>query len=873
MGVCDSNNGNTKMTNYPGIQHIQVTGNPELHSYRFNFPDKNIYSKRKYNLKFIFYNFKVKYCISHKQTRDSTYITEIIIGQKTFPIIVNQGQSPNIQNQDDIKNGYFEQKEYTLEELEKAYLFINIYEILDDISDSIEELGNGIPEAFKQKSKYHSFFRINLLSFLFKSQKCDFPMMGTNQLSTKTRISFYCFIEHKEKIGIKAQALNNHLDYKNLVFRLNNKPINCLTKQPDNSFILSTPPITMLELQRGDLYLETAEDYDNYQYISFNDLKADIIKQLGLNILKEENNFYLNNHQPVNINDINNINDHINNQNIINNYQNNKIIQNQLAKNDKASLIFQDLPIITQFYNSYFTEYGNIYSTSLLNLINNDPELHNYRKSKNIASENFYEKLYGYSKEISETNDLNIISEIHVLLMRSIENDKFMFIYPTMDDLNQMVILFMIVGLKIIEIIRKTNEESKLFSLTKLINLLMKREELDNGVLYECMNKYKGTNDDPKDLYNKLIKELFYLYELLLSNKLSTDNDVSLIELFSRLYFQKSIFRKAILYTLTRQNEKFNNNDELFNNNNNYLYDIINDEKLNKYLYKDTNKILRNFINNKDYFNNITFDSYRLLKKIISFMNNININQYPFDFTLFNDNVMILDIIEKDINLYKYEKKVLSNDFYESLMLLSNSFVSISHINKTLIRATNGHKPYAVYTLFIYFKSLFDYYKQTQNSKLIMDYSVFELASQLLAQNEDSVSLPRLFWFYYSCSDVILTPNLKWFIVNIINKNFDKFAFHWSFTIRQVFFKLAIFILYDKLQNEEGKLFRREKLTSFINKSINNPNNIYTKEACKDFDCIYNEYKYWLERKKVDSSEECPIFFLPAPLANNGTID
>ena len=874
MGVCDSNNKNSKFSNVPGIEHIQATGDPELHSYRFNFPDKNVYSQTKFNLKFIFYNFKVRYCISHKQSKDSTYITEIIIGQKKFPLIVNQGQSPIIENQDDIQNGYFEQKEYTIEELEKTYLLINIYEILDDISDSIEELGNGIPEAYKQKCKYNSFFRINLLSFLFKSVRCDFAMMGINHLSTKTRISFYCIIEHREKIGIKAQALNNHLDYKNLVFELNNKKISCSTKLSDNSFVIFTPPITMFELQRGDLYLETMENYDYYQYLSLNDLKAEMVRQLGIKMVNEQNNFYLNKHQPININDINNINDPIYNQNILNNNQNNKINhQNQLAKNDKALLTFQNLPLFTQLSSFFFTEYGNIYSTSILNLINNDQELHNYRKSKNISSDNFYEKLYGYSTELSKPNyDFNILNEMHILLMRSIDKDIFMYIYPTMDNLNQMIILFMMVGIKIIELIKNINDDFKLIELTKLINILMKREELDNGVLYECMNKYKGTTNDPQDLYNKLIIELFELYQFLLSNKISPNNDIALIELFSRLYFKKSLFRKIILFTLSRQNDNLNNN-EIFNNNNIYLYDEINDERLNKYLYKDTKKMFKNFINNKDYFNNITFDNYRLLKRILSFMNILNINQYPFDFALFSDNKMILDIIERDINLLKYEKKAFSNDFYESLMFLSNSYFSISRVNNDLIRATNGHNPIAVYTLFIYFKSLFDYYKSLTNCNLIIDYTVFELACQLLAQNEDSVSLPRLFWLYYSCSDIMLSPNLKWFIVNIINKYFDKFAFHWSFTIRQVFFKLAIFILYDKLQYKEGQLFRKEQLTPFINKNLNNPYNIYTKEALKDFDGIHKEYKDWLERKKADKSEEYPTFFLPAPLANNGVID
>ena len=199
----------------------------------------------------------------------------------------------------------------------------------------------------------------------------------------------------------------------------------------------------------------------------------------------------------------------------------------------------------------------------MLNLINNDQELHNYRKSKNISSDNFYEKLNRYYTELSKPNfEFNVLNDIQVLLMRSINNDRFMFIYPSMDHLNQMVILLMMLGLQIIEIIKNTTEEFRIIMLTKLMNVLMRREELDNGVLCECMNKYKGTTNDPQKYYNTLILELLYLYQLLLSNKLSSsDHDAALIELFSRLYFQKSIFRKIILNTLCRQNINFINNE------------------------------------------------------------------------------------------------------------------------------------------------------------------------------------------------------------------------------------------------------------------------------------------------------------------------
>ena len=233
--------------------------------------------------------------------------------------------------------------------------------------------------------------------------------------------------------------------------------------------------------------------------------------------------------------------------------------------------------------------------------------------------------------------------------------------------------------------------------------------------------------------------------------------------------------------------------------------------------------------------------------------------------------------MENDINNQKYERpnmKRLSNDFYESSMLLSNSYFSISYLSNCIIQATNGHNQNAVYILFIYFKSLFDYYYPFAGCKFVIDYSMLELAIQKLTENEDSISLPRLFWFYYCCGHMMVTGHIKWFIINIINKKFDKFAYHWSFTIRQVFFKLVLFIINDRFKNEEGRFFMKEKLNPFYNhkiySKIDNYNNSYEVRAYKDFDTIKKEYDEWnKENNDNQFNREYPIFFLPPPNNDN----
>jgi hypothetical protein len=137
--------------------------------------------------------------------------------------------------------------------------------------------------------------------------------------------------------------------------------------------------------------------------------------------------------------------------------------------------------------------------------------------------------------------------------MKSADDDKFISLYPTMESLNKMVVLLMKVGINIIQRIVETNDEFQIILLSRIINLLMKREELDNGVLYECINKFHSSPDNPEKLYNNLIISLIKLYKFLLSNKIPENDDDSLIELFSRLYFQKQYLRKIVL--LRRKNK------------------------------------------------------------------------------------------------------------------------------------------------------------------------------------------------------------------------------------------------------------------------------------------------------------------------------
>ena len=114
---------------------------------------------------------------------------------------------------------------------------------------------------------------------------------------------------------------------------------------------------------------------------------------------------------------------------------------------------------------------------------------------------------------------------------------------------------------------------------------------------------------------------------------------------------------------------------------------------------------------------------------------------------------------------------------------------------------------------------------------------------------------------------MIISSHLRIFIINVCNKNFELFAYHWSFSVRQVFFKLLIFAFNHKLKNEEGKYLSKKNIDN-LEKRIVNENNIYNQESLKDYDLIIKEYNVWkelIENQKTENPD-LPIFFLPPPV-------
>ena len=331
------------------------------------------------------------------------------------------------------------------------------------------------------------------------------------------------------------------------------------------------------------------------------------------------------------------------------------------------------------------------------------------------------------------------------------------------------------------------------------------------------------------------------------------------MDIYSNLYFTKNIVRQAIFNTFLNKDQNENPEIDI------YIYDVATDEFLSGYLDKNSFDLL---LQKKYYFFNLFQGRNIFFKNIVLKLINININEYPFDFTQFSDNQNILNILGRYIKNKKIEN--LENDIFEMADLLSGSYEAINIMNNNLISFTNGYNNNAVFILFDYLKNLLEYYYTKEGDKLIMDYALIEKATNLLIEINSSISLPKLFWFYYYCSHLTISGHLKHFIINLCNNKdfFDKIAFHWALAVRQLFFKLIIYIFNNRLKNEEGKFFDQNNMKCFINKDLNNK--LYSNESLKDYNTVNEEYELWKSLNEYSNiAKEYPMVILPLPNTDN----
>ena len=460
-------------------------------------------------LQFLLSNIKIHQCFSRdKVNKKSLFIYEYKLGKKIFPLTCHYGEYPI------IRDSFCEQIVFSsLEELNKYYFILNIYEVIKDFDDDKIRSCKENPDllkTYKSSARHCSYFQINLLSFAFRANKFDFPLLGKRPISSSARISFQLDMEQlcnfiilvKVNKGDKEEKEDKEKRKKNIKsdFILNYKTFNSKTSfdKDKNLYFMKTSLLSMNDLNYCDLYIQNIDkDSKEYKYDSLNELKSKLFRDFTNNILKNFATFLFGSsddpRRQINYN---------------------TLFPLSLCKTDnKYSITIYNLPIVVQVRNLFFTEDGHKSNPSMLYLNNSsDTNVLRYFQEKGVLYSEIQPKLKKSLETLKSTHKKHhkldvVLFEIQEYLNKRIEPDKLMYHFQFLEELNNMIMLFMELGIKLIKILQKTNDHSKIVTIMEIIGLLLKREELNNEVIFSCINKFDKLGTNIKTLYND-----FFIY-------------------------------------------------------------------------------------------------------------------------------------------------------------------------------------------------------------------------------------------------------------------------------------------------------------------------------------------------------------------------
>ena len=864
MGVCDSKKEAQEEPIQPQpppiIPQTQVEELPlqEIRNYSYRCPinltsisslnDSQISPhQHKIHLSFILSNIKIHQCFSRDKTNNkSLFIFEMQLGTKIFPLFFNYGECPLAPEKCEENMNL-----NSFNDLANYYLKINIYEIISELDEQKIINFRTQPKLLKTYipySKHCSYFQMDLLSFLFRGNKYDFPLLGRKRISNYDRISFQLDIEQLSSLHIIVEEKDNKNETVKSELVLNSKKFNSKVNYRDNKYFMKTIALSMNDLACSDLYIQkTDPSKDEYEYYSLNELKAKLFKDLTNEILKNYSYLVFGNIEEQQNSSIN-----------IKNF----FSDSKMKSNNKYTITIKNLPIIVQARNLIFTEKGHKTNASILYSFIEDQNVLNHYKNKCVLYNEIHPKFEKNMTSLRQNHKLDVtLYEIQELLKKTGENDRLIYKYTCEEELINILMQLMELGVKLIKKLQKTDDQSKIVGILENLCLLLKREELNNEILLYYIKKYEPRGTNIQGLYNDYFLYLFKLNKIV-KDKIKPGMYENLVDIYTSLYFRNSMVRESLLNSISLQVKDYENTGIDY-----FLYDIKNDELLSVYL-SDSNKdtLNTNMIKTSQYFSNIVKEAYiPLVKNIWNYQYKQKIYVYPFDIMQFNDNQ---EIISSMANYIKEQGTInLSNDFFDSITYISSSYFALKRINSIMITSTNAYDSAATYLLIDYLQNIIDsYYKETNNF-LIMDYNLIEKAIMIIVNIENSLNLPKVFWLYYCDGHMMPTSNIKWLIKNVINKNFSRYIFSWSWKIRSLFVKLVLYIIYDRLKYVNGKYLNLDLLKKLMDKSNINIDTIYKEQGIKEFNALYDEYIQWKSAKQNNEFIDYPMIFLP--LARN----
>lgn len=248
---------------------------------------------------------------------------------------------------------------------------------------------------------------------------------------------------------------------------------------------------------------------------------------------------------------------------------------------------------------------------------------------------------------------------------------------------------------------------------------------------------------------------------------------------------------------------------------NNSFYDVINkiDEPLNKKDWKQ--RISRRNLGFLSIIKNL--ENYIRVKIIVN--RDISWEDIPGF-----DNIIMSILFElKSREVAKYPKLLI-----DVLICFVNNSSLMNLFFYTISKRTNIHDTNAVYN-FLNAVDMFFHSADVKisNLKLYFDYNLLKECFKIIFEVDHSLCVAKLFWFLFENCHLLNEEHMYGYITELIQNNFYKYFFHWSFQVRHVFFHFILYSLLHRITNSQDyKVITGINITNInpqtYNKSINN---------------------------------------------------
>ena len=822
MGVCSFE----KSTNITSNNKIR-----EVVKYYFydNLSLIKISDNLEINFYIHFFDFRCYNLISHSKNEKSLFISKMTFLKKEYPILSSLNKQPYFFF--DIKDSFYNVK---FTDIKKGYLEIQILEEVNCSEVDINKINSKIESHYKRSSIY-SIIKIEILNLLYGAKNYDLSLG-----KKRGRISFKFEIKQFNNITIQYKS-NQITNDDKLFIEINNEFI-----YPDTNNLLNLKiqDLTIENFKNSYLSIDKGNNNDN---ISLDELKNNIIENLGEKILKYQNYIIQNDVTKEN--------------NFINNFQNFE------RSNDKGdTIIIEGLPFISQIENYYFTEKGLKKYPYILYLNINNSSI----KIKELEYIEIYPNLYNHLQSLKTIDKFNyekvtkLIGEIRSILLKSVDNGFYLYSYDCYEEIKNIVELFFDIINEIFQIIAMAKNTTLITELLDFVKDIVQREELNNEILFIIFEKYYLEYPQLVEKFNEYILHILKI-NILIKNKVRSTMIFPLEDVYGIFFYRYEFFRKILMKAvILDENIYLNYINSLNDYSDNYFYDIYYDKKVTTYLNKSTFQIFEKFIfNPAEIFYNIvdkTSFFYNFPKSLLS-KKYTNLNNFPLSIS-FNKEFKL--ILNSCINILQNKNSsALQINFSDLICYYSKSYFLINQLITSLLITTNVYDTYSVFATFdILHKILNSEYKKN-NFKIQFDFSILEKAVKLIITFDNSLIISKVLWLYYYDSHLMNLNHLKWFVINIINKNYEMFILHWSWKIRFIFFKILFYILGYKIKDKIDIFLDKNIFNYFIEKKDFLTK--YNELILNEYNTIKDDFSIWKEKMSNSNYLDYPIVTVILP--------